>query len=1105
MARTVSVKVIADLGQYVRGMGTGVRATRDFRNELDKAAVAGRLDNTIQQASMLGLGLAGVAGAAAKMAMDFDKQMSAVEAATHAGGAAMESLRQAALDAGADTKFSATEAARGIEELAKAGIATKDILSGGLKGALDLAAAGNLDVGEAAETAASAMTQFKLKGADVPHIADLLAAAAGKAQGDVHDMGMALNQAGLVANQMGLSVEDTTGTLAAFASAGMLGSDAGTSLKTAMLMLANPTEKAAGLMEELGIQTYDSQGSFVGIVGLAGQLRTRLKDLSQEQRNAALATIFGQDAIRAASILYEQGASGIQEWINKTDDAGYAAETARIKTDNLAGDIERLTGSIQTLAIESGSGANGGLRVFAQSAESIVDRFGQLPPVVGSTITVLAGLGGVLTLGAAAWLKMRQSNAEVLEELRRTGPMGERAADGLEKTRKSAGRAALAFAALQVAGAALDVAIGGLDPQVDALGAGLQKFSMGSALSGEAARLLGKDMDKLDTALKDVADTGRWSTFARGFAGTMESVIPGINKFDDSLTNSQARIKAIDSALQQMVQSGNAIGAAQIFDTIAKRAAEQGVSINELKKALPGYSGALEVASTSSKTAAGGIDQVGDEAEQSAEQVEELIKQTKEMFSAQMSLDQANIAVAQGWVDLRKELTSGRRTLSLNTEAGRENRTSVLDQIKAVNELRESRIKHGTTLDDANRKYNKDIDGLRRVLIQLGYDKKAVDALIGSYKAIPPVKETRTKTPGLKEADRSVKEYDRKLNAIDREVKTRATFIGPTTVYDRLEKLLIMQQALRKGISVSAASSAFRKQEASAYASGGWTGPGGTHDPAGIVHADEYVIKKSSRRRIESQHPGLLDEMNATGQLPGHAAGGRVWPFPTTSRMTRVPSRREAEAAVAPDFGAWPSSPSAQRGDSGIWRGILRMIRATGPMSGAFGNAYRPGDPKWHGSGRAVDWMGYNQDGLARFLAAKRPLELIHRTNSRDYAYTRGVNKGSFNQALMNAHRNHIHIAMKAGGTIREPILGVGASGASYSFGEGGIPERVVSGLAGNSPAGTTVNHITISPQLAAGANIREAGRQIAEQLEAALRSGTEIRVRGKTVLSAAS
>jgi hypothetical protein len=126
----------------------------------------------------------------------------------------------------------------------------------------------------------------------------------------------------------------------------------------------------------------------------------------------------------------------------------------------------------------------------------------------------------------------------------------------------------------------------------------------------------------------------------------------------------------------------------------------------------------------------------------------------------------------------------------------------------------------------------------------------------------------------------------------------------------------------------------------------------------------------------------------------------------------------------------WPASPGAQRGDSGVWRRVLATIKSTGPASGEFGNAYRPGDPKWHGSGRAVDWMGYNQDKLATFLAGLKPLELIHRTKNRDYAYTRGRNKGSFNEDLMDAHRNHIHVAMKSGGVL--PWL------APMSFDQGG-------------------------------------------------------------------
>ena len=227
------------------------------------------LDVSNTLALMGGAALA-VAALAVRQFSSFSSAMSGVQAATQASTSDMSALREAALQAGADTKYSATEAAQGIEALGRAGVSTRNVLGGGLKGALDLAAAGQMQVKDAAELASIAMTQFNLSGKDVPHVADLLAAGAGKAMGEVSDLGMALKQGGLVASQFGLSIEETVGTLSAFASAGLLGSDAGTSFKTMLQHLADPSKESARLMQQLGIHAYDAQGKFVGLAGLAG-------------------------------------------------------------------------------------------------------------------------------------------------------------------------------------------------------------------------------------------------------------------------------------------------------------------------------------------------------------------------------------------------------------------------------------------------------------------------------------------------------------------------------------------------------------------------------------------------------------------------------------------------------------------------------------------------------------------------------------------------------------------------------------------------------------------------------------------------------------------
>lgn len=340
---------------------------------------------------------------------EFDKQMSAVQAATHETAANMDLLREAALDAGARTVFSATEAAAAVEELAKAGVSTADILSGGLDAALDLASAGGMGVAEAAGIAAVALKTFNLQGSDMSHVADLLAAGAGKAMGDVSDLSMALAQGGQVAKATGLSIEETTAALAAFASEGLLGSDAGTSLKTMLQRLTPQSKEAADKFRELGISAYDANGEFVGLANFSGQLQSAMKDLTPEARSAAMNVMFGVDAVRAANVLCGQGEQGIRDWISAVDDQGYAAETAAARLDNLLGDWEAFTGALDTAFITMGEGANGPLRDFVQGLTSMVDWFNALPDEAQQTLLAVGAVAGAVGLaGGAALLAVPQ-------------------------------------------------------------------------------------------------------------------------------------------------------------------------------------------------------------------------------------------------------------------------------------------------------------------------------------------------------------------------------------------------------------------------------------------------------------------------------------------------------------------------------------------------------------------------------------------------------------------------------------------------------------------------------------------------------------------------
>lgn len=631
-ARSVEAKLRLDSNQYDRAAEGSARTTTKLGDAAEKAQE--RADKAWREigdkAGLAGAAIAAAVGVTVFAASRFEQAMSQVDAATHASAAEMDTLSEAALQAGKDTAFSATEAAQGIEELAKAGVATTDIVGGGLSGALALAAAGQISVAEAAETAASAMTQFKLAGSDVTHIADLLAAGAGKAQGGVSDLSQALNQSGLVAAQVGLTLEETVGTLSAFASAGLLGSDAGTSFKTMLQRLIAPMGRGADLMKELGISAFDAQGKFIGMAALAGQLRDVLGGMTDEQRTASLAILFGTDAIRAASLVYEQGSEGIQDWIAATNDAGYAADTAARKTDNLMGDVERLTGELETLAIESGSGVNAVLRIFTQLAEDLVAQLAEVPPVISGTVVALGALTAASLLTFAGWVRLRGAVRDMLDELGKTGPRGAAAAGALGRVGRAAGRAAALLTGLMIAGQIADQFLA-LDVRTDSLTQSLEKFNATGEAGGELARLYGADLNKLGRDLEFVANMGGRAGLENG--AMIEGLglgIPVMKLFDRSAQSVAERMEALEAAMVQMAEEGGP-QLESVMAFLDERAAELGVTTDELVKShFPELAAALDVARE--KSAGAEIDmhalgeQMGATGEDAAEAAEEIIE-----------------------------------------------------------------------------------------------------------------------------------------------------------------------------------------------------------------------------------------------------------------------------------------------------------------------------------------------------------------------------------------------------------------------------------------------------------------------------------------------
>lgn len=597
--RDVTVRLRAEIGNFEAAMKRASAVTQEVATKgqgaFDKLAQKQREHEQAWSTLSTGAVVAGGAMVAAVGSIvskyaSFDKAMSAVQASTHASGVEMEKLRELAMRAGADTAYSGEEAAAGINELAKAGVSTNDILRGGLTGALSLAAAGEIEVGDAAELAATAMTQFKLEGKDLGHVADLLAAGAGKAQGSVGDLGYALKQSGLVASQAGISIEETVGSLAAFASAGLVGSDAGTSFKVMLQKLQNPSDKAAQTLSELGISMYDAQGNFVGMVDLADQLRAGMENLTPAQRDAAMATIFGSDAVRAANVLYAQGGAGIQEWINKVNDAGYAAETAAALQDNLAGDLEKLGGAFDTLALQSGGSLNDMFRDIVQGATDLLDLIGQIPGPVLTAATAIVGLGGAGLLTVGGIMKGVTAVVEfkgAVDDLGLSLPGTDSKMGQLAKT---AGAVAAALTALQIAGSlagsGLDdlgnaseyaTALKILETDAEAGARRLNELSTAAGSGGTAVNGLGDALEAVNMS---------------GFMKALDWVGSGFGAFDSEVSLAETSLKNFDSALATTASTSLEQASAG-FQEFKSQAEASGMTLEQAAAAVPGYANAL--------------------------------------------------------------------------------------------------------------------------------------------------------------------------------------------------------------------------------------------------------------------------------------------------------------------------------------------------------------------------------------------------------------------------------------------------------------------------------------------------------------------------------
>ncbi|MDA2396288.1 phage tail tape measure protein [Bacillus cereus] len=294
-----------------------------------------------------GAALVGIVSAGA----NFEQIMSKVAAVSGASGSEMKQLEAQAKELGATTQFSATQAGEGMMYLAQAGFKTGDIMKA-MPGMLNLAAAGALDLGTAADIASNIMSGFGLSADKATHTADVLALAASNSNTNVTQMGEAMKYAAGTAHTVGFSMEETSAAIMAMANSGLQGSVAGQAFATSLGRLAKPTKEMRKVMDELNLSFFDQQGKIKPLPTIIKELEDKTGSMTNQQKSATLTTLFGAEAYKNWAALMQEGSEKLEKNTKALEKAdGAAAKMAKTMNDNLKGKWIEFTSALEGLAI----------------------------------------------------------------------------------------------------------------------------------------------------------------------------------------------------------------------------------------------------------------------------------------------------------------------------------------------------------------------------------------------------------------------------------------------------------------------------------------------------------------------------------------------------------------------------------------------------------------------------------------------------------------------------------------------------------------------------------------------------------------------------------
>ena len=321
----------------------------------DSMEAAGQKIGAIGDALMpISAAAAAVGAYAVKTTADFDSSMSKVAAISGATGKDFDALRAKAREMGAQTKFSASEAADAFQYMAMAGWKTEDMMDG-ISGIMSLSAADGLDLATTSDIVTDSLSAFNLTAKDSGHFADVLAAASTNANTNVSMMGETFKYAAPVAGALGFSIEDVAVATGLMANAGIKGSQAGTAMRGFLTRLAKPTKESATAMDFLDIEIQNADGSMKSLSEILHYTKRQFDTLNEAEKAQYAAMLAGQNGMSGLLAIMNAADSDIEKLEKAVDSAnGTAEKMAETMQDNLNGQLTILKSAAEEAAISVG-------------------------------------------------------------------------------------------------------------------------------------------------------------------------------------------------------------------------------------------------------------------------------------------------------------------------------------------------------------------------------------------------------------------------------------------------------------------------------------------------------------------------------------------------------------------------------------------------------------------------------------------------------------------------------------------------------------------------------------------------------------------------------